>query len=76
MLSPRESTTRERVAFDGLSRFALDREGRGRSERWWARTLPGATDLRVDGNKKGVFTRDRRPKVSAHALRPRWRGEP
>lgn len=30
---------------------------------------------RVDGNKKGVFTRDRRPKAAAHALRRRWRGE-
>ena len=30
---------------------------------------------RVDGNKKGVFTRERRPKASAHALRRRWRGE-
>ncbi|KAL4808093.1 glycosyl hydrolases family 2, TIM barrel domain-containing protein [Aspergillus unguis] len=27
---------------------------------------------RVDGNKKGVFTRDRRPKAAAHALRKRW----
>ncbi|OBT48167.1 hypothetical protein VE00_00993 [Pseudogymnoascus sp. WSF 3629] len=27
---------------------------------------------RVDGNKKGVFTRDRRPKAAAHALRERW----
>ncbi|KAL2832319.1 glycosyl hydrolases family 2, TIM barrel domain-containing protein [Aspergillus pseudoustus] len=27
---------------------------------------------RVDGNKKGVFTRDRRPKEAAHALRQRW----
>jgi beta-glucuronidase len=27
---------------------------------------------RVDGNKKGVFTRDRRPKAAAHALRTRW----
>jgi len=27
---------------------------------------------RVDGNKKGVFTRDRRPKAAAHALRARW----
>jgi len=27
---------------------------------------------RVDGNKKGVFTRDRRPKMAAHALRSRW----
>ena len=30
--------------------------------------------FRVDGNKKGVFTRDRRPKAAAHALRRRWRG--
>jgi beta-glucuronidase len=29
---------------------------------------------RVDGNKKGVFTRDRKPKASAWALRKRWRG--
>jgi beta-glucuronidase len=27
---------------------------------------------RVGGNKKGVFTRDRRPKAAAHALRARW----
>ncbi|MGA3219487.1 MAG: beta-glucuronidase [Acidimicrobiales bacterium] len=30
--------------------------------------------MRVDGNRKGVFTRDRRPKAAAHALRRRWRG--
>jgi beta-glucuronidase len=28
--------------------------------------------MRVDGNKKGVFTRDRRPKLAAHYLRNRW----
>ncbi|GAA1061921.1 beta-glucuronidase [Agromyces bracchium] len=28
--------------------------------------------FRVDGNKKGVFTRDRRPKAVAHSLRTRW----
>ena len=27
---------------------------------------------RVDGNKKGVFTRDRKPKAAAHTLRQRW----
>ncbi|KAH7073251.1 glycoside hydrolase superfamily [Paraphoma chrysanthemicola] len=31
--------------------------------------------FRVDGNKKGVFTRDRKPKVSAQVLRRRWRLE-
>jgi beta-glucuronidase len=34
-------------------------------------TGPGI--MRVDGNRKGVFTRDRRPKAAAHALRRRWR---
>ncbi|MDT3439164.1 beta-glucuronidase [Pseudofrankia sp. BMG5.37] len=34
-------------------------------------TKPGI--MRVDGNKKGVFTRDRRPKSAAFALRRRWR---
>jgi beta-glucuronidase len=28
----------------------------------------------VDGNRKGVFTRDRKPKAAAHALRARWTG--
>jgi beta-glucuronidase len=28
---------------------------------------------RVDGNKKGVFTRDRKPKAAAFALRERWK---
>ncbi|QLH19528.1 beta-glucuronidase [Streptomyces sp. Rer75] len=34
----------------------------------------GAGIHRVDGNKKGVFTRDRKPKTAAFALRRRWRG--
>ena len=32
----------------------------------------GPSFMRVDGNKKGVFTRDRRPKMAAHDLRRRW----
>jgi beta-glucuronidase len=35
-------------------------------------TAPGI--LRADGNKKGVFTRERRPKAAAYMLRRRWRG--
>ncbi|MFF2299649.1 beta-glucuronidase [Arthrobacter sp. NPDC058127] len=34
-------------------------------------TTSGA--FRVDGNRKGVFTRDRRPKAAARILRTRWR---
>jgi beta-glucuronidase len=30
--------------------------------------------IRVDGNKKGVFTRERHPKFAAHELRRRWLG--
>lgn len=30
--------------------------------------------FRIDGNKKGIFTRDRKPKAIAHALRKRWTG--
>lgn len=30
--------------------------------------------VRVDGNRKGAFTRDRRPKAVAHMLRKRWTG--
>ena len=32
--------------------------------------------LRVDGNKKGIFTRDRKPKLAAHYLRNRWKNIP
>lgn len=28
--------------------------------------------MRVDGNKKGVFTRDRQPKAAAYVLKERW----
>lgn len=28
--------------------------------------------VRVDGNEKGIFTRDRRPKSAAFAVRRRW----
>ncbi len=32
--------------------------------------------LRVQGNKKGVFTRDRKPKLAAHYFRQRWQDIP
>ena len=35
----------------------------------------GQSFVRVDGNKKGVFTRDRHPKAAAHHLRRRWRDD-
>ncbi|WP_134773061.1 glycoside hydrolase family 2 TIM barrel-domain containing protein [Ornithinimicrobium flavum] len=33
----------------------------------------GPAFTRADGNKKGLFTRERRPKAVAHLLRQRWR---
>lgn len=36
-------------------------------------TGPGI--FRVDGNRKGVFSRDRKPKMAAHTLRKRWTRE-
>lgn len=32
--------------------------------------------MRVDGNKKGLFTRDRKPKLAAHYFRRRWEDIP
>lgn len=34
--------------------------------------MTNSSFMRVDGNRKGVFTRDRRPKAAAHLLRQRW----
>lgn len=34
----------------------------------------GQGTVRVQGNKKGLFTRDRRPKLAAHYFRERWAG--
>lgn len=32
--------------------------------------------IRVQGNKKGIFTRDRRPKLAAHYMKERWESIP
>ncbi len=32
--------------------------------------------FRVQGNKKGIFTRDRKPKLAAHELKKRWEAIP
>jgi beta-glucuronidase len=37
-------------------------------------TVPGV--IRVGGNRKGIFTRERRPKAAAHLLRRRWQQTP
>jgi beta-glucuronidase len=55
MLSPHESTTRERISLDGLWHFALDPEGRGRPGRWWARSLPGDAEVPVPASFNAVL---------------------
>jgi len=37
--------------------------------------MTGEDIVRIDGNKKGVFTRQRQPKMIAHELRKRWKFE-
>jgi beta-glucuronidase len=45
-----------------------------RGEQVWAFAdfQTGEGIMRVDGNKKGVFTRTRQPKAIAHKLKERW----
>lgn len=47
-------------------------------EHCWAFADFGTTQgiVRADGNRKGVFSRERRPKLAAHKLRERWNAIP
>ena len=67
-------TEEYQVAVLEMSHRVFDRVAAVVGEHVWTfadfATVPGVT--RVDGNTKGVFTRDRRPKAAAHALRGRW----
>jgi len=47
MLRPQDTSTREQKNLNGLWRFALDQEARGRSDRWFADRLPGAREMAV-----------------------------
>jgi beta-glucuronidase len=43
---------------------------------WVAFDFATKQDLRrVDGNRKGLFTRTRQPKMAAHYMRERWKGK-
>jgi beta-glucuronidase len=64
MLSPRQSSTRERTSLDGLWRFALDPRGAGRAERWWTTGLPGNAEMPVPASFNDVVpTREARDHV-------------
>jgi beta-glucuronidase len=63
------------VAFLEMNHRVFDRVDAVVGEHVWAFADFATTSgiMRVGGNKKGAFTRDRQPKAAAHALRRRWR---
>ena len=57
MLIPRETPTRERKSLNGLWRFAVDGDGRGRQEGWWRQRLRAADEIPVPASYNDVFPR-------------------
>ncbi|KAF5591662.1 beta-glucuronidase [Fusarium pseudocircinatum] len=58
-----------------MSHRVFDRMGSVVGEQVWNFAdfqTPSSFIFRVDGNKKGVFTRDRRPKSAVQVLKKRW----
>jgi len=47
MLRPQDSATRERKNLNGLWQFALDPDGQGQTDRWYADPLAGAREMAV-----------------------------
>ncbi len=77
-VTPVPWTEEYQVELLAMSHRVFDRVDAVVGEQVWnfADFATGSGVMRVDGNKKGVFTRDRRPKASAYLLRRRWRGLP
>jgi beta-glucuronidase len=82
MLAPRETATRERKSLDGLWRFALDADGRGRDERWWTQELEDAREIPVPASYNDVYaSADVRDHVgdvwyqTVARIPERWRGQ-
>jgi beta-glucuronidase len=74
---PAPWTEEYQVAYLDMNHRVFDSVDAVVGEHMWnfADFATSAGVFRVDGNKKGAFTRDRRPKAAAHLLRRRWRGE-
>jgi len=73
---PNQPWTEEyQVAYLDMNHRVFDRIDAVVGEQVWnfADFATSSGIMRVGGNKKGVFTRDRQPKAAAHALRRRWR---
>ena len=73
-ITPMPWTEEYQSAYLEMNHRVFDRVDAVVGEQMWNfadfQTGPGV--FRVDGNKKGAFTRERRPKASAHLLRARW----
>ncbi len=73
---PNQPWTEEyQIAYLDMNHRVFDRIDAVVGEQVWnfADFATSSGIMRVGGNKKGVFTRDRQPKAAAHALRRRWR---
>jgi len=74
-VAPQPWTEEYQVEYLAMNHRVFDRLDAVVGEHVWNfadfATTPGI--MRVGGNKKGVFTRDRSPKAAAFALRRRWR---
>lgn len=76
-LNPQPWSEEYQVAYLEMNHRVFDRVDSVIGEHVWNfadfATTPGI--MRVGGNRKGVFSRDRQPKAAAHVLRRRWRKE-
>ena len=74
-VAPQPWTEEYQVEYLAMNHRVFDRIDAVVGEHVWNfadfATTPGI--MRVGGNRKGVFTRDRNPKAAAFALRRRWR---
>jgi beta-glucuronidase len=70
-------TEEYQVAYLEMNHRVFDRVDAVIGEHVWnfADFATTAGIMRVGGNRKGVFTRDRQPKAAAYVLRRRWRKE-
>ncbi|QGK70466.1 beta-glucuronidase [Allosaccharopolyspora coralli] len=76
-VTPQPWSEEYQVEFLEMYHRVFDRIESVAGEQVWnfADFATGSGFARVDGNKKGVFTRERRPKAAAFSLRRRWRSE-
>jgi beta-glucuronidase len=74
-ITPQPWSEEYQVAYLDMNHRVFDRIDAVVGEQVWnfADFVTTSGIMRVGGNKKGVFTRDRQPKAAAWALRRRWR---